>query len=91
MVNSQAFDIEGQAQTYLNSIQESSKASDDQQIKITIVDWLLDYIGKADNTYKLVPTDLGVTEPVVMRIWRSTIACNLERESNLKTRLPVTR
>jgi tyrosine-protein kinase Etk/Wzc len=85
MVNNQAFDIEAQAQTYLSSIQESSKAVEDQQIKITIVDWLLDYIGKTDNTYRLVPTDLGVAEPVLMAYMEEYNRLQLERESNLKT------
>jgi tyrosine-protein kinase Etk/Wzc len=85
MVNNQAFNIEGQAQTYLNNIQEGSKAVEDQQIKITIVDWLLDYIGKSDNTYKLVPTDLGVSEPVLMGYIADYNRLQLDREANLKT------
>jgi tyrosine-protein kinase Etk/Wzc len=85
MVKNQAFNIEGQAQTYLNNIQEGSKAVEDQQVKITIVDWLLDYIGKADNTYKMVPTDLGVSEPVLMAYIEQYNRLQLDRESNLKT------
>jgi capsular exopolysaccharide synthesis family protein len=85
MVNNQAFNIEGQAQIYLTSIQESSKMVEEQQIKITIADWLLDYIGKADNSYKLVPTDLGVAEPVLLAYIEEYNRLQLERETNLKT------
>lgn len=85
MVNSQAFNIEGQAQTYLTSIQESSKNLEDMTIKITIVNWLLDYIGKAENAYKLVPTDLGVSEPVLLALIEEYNRGLLDRESNLKT------
>jgi tyrosine-protein kinase Etk/Wzc len=45
----------------------------------------LDYIGKADNTYKLVPTDLGVQEPVLMAYIEQYNRLQLDRESNIKT------
>ena len=85
MVSNQAFNIEGQAQTYLSSIQESSKTLEEMTVKITIVNWLLDYIGKNENAYRLVPTDLGIAEPVVLALIEDYNRGQLERESNLKT------
>lgn len=85
MVTNQAFNIEGQAQTYLTNIEESSRAVEEQEIKITIVDWLLDYIGKSENAYKLVPTDLGVAEPVLLALIEEYNRMQLAREADLKT------
>ncbi|HLZ87021.1 MAG TPA: polysaccharide biosynthesis tyrosine autokinase, partial [Puia sp.] len=81
----QAFNVENQASTYLNNIEESAKSLQDQEVKITIVNWLLDYIGKAENNYRLVPTDLGIAEPTLLGQIAQYNQLVLERESNLKT------
>ena len=85
MEKNQVFDVNAQAQAYLGSIEESSKAEEEQDVKITIANWLLDYIGKNENTYKLVPTDLGIAEPVLAVLIENYNRLQLERESNLKT------
>jgi tyrosine-protein kinase Etk/Wzc len=88
IVENQAFDIEGQSKAYLDKMGESSKASIEQHVKISILDWLLAYIGDKKNTYELVPTNLGIEEPALLQLVTEYNRLQLEREANRKTTGP---
>jgi len=85
MVENQAFDIEGQSKTYLDKMGESGKEKVEQAVKISIVNWLLEYIGDKKNIYELVPTNLGIEEPALLQMVSEYNRLQLERENYLKT------
>jgi capsular exopolysaccharide synthesis family protein len=85
MVENQAFDIEGQSKAYLEKVGESGKTKVEQAVKLSIVDWLLQYVGDKKNIYELVPTNLGIEEPALAQMVAEYNRLQLERESNLKT------
>jgi len=85
MVENQAFDIEGQSKAYLEKVGESGKERVSQAVKLSIVNWLLEYIGDKKNIYELVPTNLGIEEPALLQMVTEYNKMQLERDSYLKT------
>jgi capsular exopolysaccharide synthesis family protein len=85
MVENQAYDIEGQSKAYLETASESSKVKVEQAVKLSIVNWLLEYIGDKKNVNELVPTNLGIEEPALLQMVAEYNRLQLERENNLKT------
>ena len=88
MAENQAFDIEGQSKSYLDVLSENAKQKDQQEIRINVVNWLLNYINDKSNTYELVPTNLGIEEPALLQLVTEYNRLQLQRESNLKTSTP---
>jgi tyrosine-protein kinase Etk/Wzc len=84
----QAYDIEGQSKAYMSDLSESGKALAQQEVKLSILNWLLDYIGNAKNYYSTVPTNLGIEEPSLSQLITEYDQLQLQRESNLKTTTP---
>ena len=85
MVNNQAYDIQQQSKTYLDNLSTGAKERADQQIRMSIVNWLLDYIQNSKNQYTVVPTGLGIEEPALLQLISEYNRIQLEREANLKT------
>jgi len=85
MVENQAFDIEGQSKAYLDKVGESGKEKVEQAVKLSIVNWLLDYVGDKKNVYELVPTNLGIEEPALLQMVSEYNRLQLERDNYLKT------
>jgi capsular exopolysaccharide synthesis family protein len=85
IVENQAFDIEGQSKAYLDKLGESAKENIEQEVKINVLNWLLDYIGNKKNLYELVPTNLGIEEPALLQLIAEYNRLQLEREVNLRT------
>ncbi|MDO6434166.1 polysaccharide biosynthesis tyrosine autokinase [Flavitalea sp. BT771] len=85
MVENQAFDIEGQSKAYLDKVGESGKEKVAQAVKLSIVNWLMDYVGDKKNVYELVPTNLGIEEPALLQMVSEYNRLQLERDNYLKT------
>src|SRR5258708_7687117 len=85
MVANQAFDIEGQSKNYMDKVGESDKAKVEQEVKLSVIGWLLDYIGDKKNIYELVPTNLGIEEPALALLVTEYNRLQLERFNNLRT------
>jgi tyrosine-protein kinase Etk/Wzc len=88
MVDNQVFDIEGQSKNFLDNLGESAKQQSEQEVKLSIVNWLLNYIGDKKNMYELVPTNLGVEEPVLVGMVADYNRLILQREADLRTTTP---
>ena len=85
IVENQAFDIEDQSKSYLDKMGESGKQDVEQQVKISIINWLLKYIDDQKNKFELVPTNLGIEEPALLQLIVEYNRVQLERDANLKT------
>ncbi len=83
--NNEVFDIEGQSKMYLDHMTEGSKAIMTQDVKISVVDYLINYISDKRNIYELVPVNLGVEEPALTAFVAEYNKLQLERQANLKT------
>src|SRR5258708_3015679 len=84
----QAFDIEGQSKNYMNDLGENGKKIMEQEVRVKIVNWLIDYIGDLKNYHNIVPTNLGIEEPALVQMIAAYNRAQLEREANLKTAQP---
>jgi capsular exopolysaccharide synthesis family protein len=85
MEQNQAFNLEEQSKKYLENISDVRKNLIQAGVRIKVVDMLIDYIGNKDNDYRLVPTNLGIDEPVLIQLVTEYNKMQLERESNLRT------
>jgi len=84
-VKNEVFDIEGQSKMYLGNIEETSKQSAQQQVKIRVLNWLLDYLKNPSTRDSLVPVNVGIEEPVLGQLVAEYNRLQQEKESNLKT------
>ena len=85
MIENQVFDIEGQSKAFLDNLKENVKDRDEQEVRLSILNWLLDYIGDKKNAFELVPTNLGIQEPALLPLMAEYNRLQLEREANLRT------
>jgi tyrosine-protein kinase Etk/Wzc len=85
MVNNQAYGVDEQSKSYLETLSNGAKDKAEQEIKLNVVNWLLDYVQNSKNTYNVVPTNLGIEEPALIQLITEYNRLQLERESNLRT------
>jgi tyrosine-protein kinase Etk/Wzc len=85
MVANQAFDIEGQSKAFLEKQGDESKDVVTAEVKLGVVNWLLDYVGSKKNEHELVPTVLGIDEPALLLLIADYNKLQLQRDANLKT------
>ena len=87
-VDNDVFDLEGQSKLYLENLEESSKMLSQQEVRISILDWLLKYVNDTQNVDKTVPTHLGIEEPALGQLITEYNQLQLELDANLKTTTP---
>src|SRR5258708_19349452 len=58
--NNQTFDIEDQAKAFMTDISASAKDLKTQETQLIIINWLINYLNEPENSYKSVPTNLGI-------------------------------
>jgi capsular exopolysaccharide synthesis family protein len=85
MVENKVFDLENQSKDYLDKIGEAGKMRADQEVKDSIVNYLLTYISDKKNMHELVPTNLGIEEPALTTLVYEYNRLTLERDKNVKT------
>ncbi|HEY4062582.1 MAG TPA: polysaccharide biosynthesis tyrosine autokinase [Puia sp.] len=88
MVANQAYNIEDQSKGYLDNLSAGAKEKAVQEIRLNVINWLLDYIQNSKNMYNAVPTILGIEEPALLQLITEYNRLQLEHESNLKTTTP---
>jgi tyrosine-protein kinase Etk/Wzc len=88
MVDNQAYNLEDQSKDYLETLSAGAKQKAEQEIRLNVVDWLLDYIQSSKNMYNVVPTNLGIEEPALLQLIAEYNRLQLEREANLRTTTP---
>jgi len=88
MVENDAYDVSGQTKVYMDNIQDLGKQEAQQQVKLAVLDMLINYVNDPKNHDKLVPTNLGVEEPVITQFVTQYNQLELQREANLKTTKP---
>lgn len=89
MVQNKVYDIENQSKSYLDKMGESARLKAEQEVKVHIVDYLLEYISNKKNTYELVPTNLGIEEPALLQLVSEYNRVQLERDKNVRTSTPT--
>ncbi len=80
-----AIDLESQSKTYIGGVDETGKKLMDQEVKIQLLDYLDHYLRNNGNSYKQVPLNLGIQEPVLLGLISEYNKLQLERENNLLT------
>ncbi|WP_431212364.1 GumC family protein [Puia sp. P3] len=85
MINNQVYDVDEQSRRYLDNLSAGSKEKAEQEIKVNVVNWLLEYIQNSKNQYNAVPTNLGIVEPALQQLITEYNRLQLEREANLRT------
>lgn len=88
MVENHIFDIEGQSKDIMQGLGESLKDRGQQAVKLSVITWLMEYIGDKKNAYELVPTVLGIEEPALLQLVNEYNRLQLERATNLRTTSP---
>lgn len=89
MINNEAFDIEGQSKTYLETIETGAKERTELEVKKSIVEYLISYISDKKHNYDLVPTILGIEEPALLQLVGEYNRLELDRDANIKTASPT--
>jgi capsular exopolysaccharide synthesis family protein len=85
MVNNQAYDIDAQSKSYLDNLSSSAREKASQEVRMNVVNWLLDYIHNSKNKYNIVPVVLGIEEPALMQLINQYNQMQLTRDAELKT------
>jgi len=85
MISNEAYDIDQQSKSIIDNLNTGAKAKAEQEIRLTVINWLLDYIKSSKNTYNAVPTNLGIQEPALLQLITEYNRLQLDREANLKT------
>jgi tyrosine-protein kinase Etk/Wzc len=76
---------EQQSQLFFSQLYESGKTISEQDVKLTIVDRLINYVGDKNNATKMVPSLLGIEEPSLLQQITEFNKLQLERETAIKT------
>jgi capsular exopolysaccharide synthesis family protein len=79
------FDVQDQSKKYFDNISENEKQLIELEVKTKVADFLSEYIKNRDNDFKLVPTNLGIEEPVLIQLVTEYNRLQLDREANLRT------
>jgi capsular exopolysaccharide synthesis family protein len=85
MVDNKVFDIENQSKEYTEKMSDAAKLKAEQEVRIGIADFLLQYISDKKNVHELVPTNLGIEEPALTQLVFEYNRLTLERDKNAKT------
>jgi tyrosine-protein kinase Etk/Wzc len=85
MVENKVFDMENQSKNYLDKMGETTKLREQQEVKISIVNHLLEYMSDKKNIHELVPTNLGIEEPALSQLIFEYNQLCLQRDRNVRT------
>lgn len=84
-----AINLESQTESYIENLSESGNEIIQQQVKLNIVEYLINYLSTESNKNKLVPSVLNVEEPTLPPLISSFNQMQLERQTKLQT-VPAT-
>lgn len=78
-------DPDEQAKMHLENISQSERMITDQAVKLKVAEQLIKYINDEKNTFKLVPTTLGIAEPSLIQQISEFNKLIITRETSLTT------
>ncbi len=78
-------DLESQSQVYIENLSQSTDQIVQQQVKINILNYLLNYLSSATNNNKLVPNVLDVEEPTLPPLINGYNQMQMELQTKLQT------
>lgn len=78
-----AFMLDKQSELYLGKITAESTNLAQQDVKLSIIDWLIRYLNT--NAYKAVPVELGTQEPTLVPLITGYNQLQVERQNALAT------
>ncbi|MDH7463650.1 polysaccharide biosynthesis tyrosine autokinase [Chitinophagaceae bacterium 26-R-25] len=85
MEKNSLYDVDAQASNYLERYDEYFKQQTESNVKLSIINWLANYLSNKSNYDKLVPTTLGIEEPALADYILSYNKLQLEREASLRS------
>jgi len=74
-----------QSQLFLSNQSDVEKDLAQREIQLSIIKYLQEYVNDINNVNSIVPSSLGIEEPVFMQLVRSYNELQLKRETELKT------
>lgn len=81
-------DLPEQSKLYYTDLAENNKQLIEQQVRLSVIDYLINYINKPENLYTIVPTDLGIEEPVLLPLLAQYNQLLLQRANMIQTTGP---
>jgi capsular exopolysaccharide synthesis family protein len=80
-----AFQLDKQSEIYLDKLSSESTNLAQQDLKLSIIDWLIKYLNK--NSWQSVPVELGTQEPALFPLITQYNQLQLERQ-NARSTMP---
>lgn len=84
----QVINPELQSELFLNNQSELEKQLSQSEIKLNIISYLQEYVNSADNQFSIVPSSLGIEDPVLMSLVKTYNDLQLKRVYELRTTTP---
>ena len=85
LVQNKVIDPSSQSKIYLDNLSESSRQITEEAVKMKVADQLYNYIFDQKNPFRIVPSTLGILEPILVQQISEYNRLLLERETTLKT------
>lgn len=85
MEKNSLYDVDAQASNYLQRYDDYFKQQTESNVKLSVVNWLSNYLSNKSNYDKLVPTTLGIEEPALADYILGYNKLQLEKEASLRT------
>jgi tyrosine-protein kinase Etk/Wzc len=78
------FNEEQQSELFFKDLSETGKQVTELGLKLKVCDYLINYLSDTKNTFKMVPSALGIDEPSLIQQITEFNRLELERETSLK-------
>lgn len=85
----EVIDLPEQSKLYYSDYAESNRELVTQQVRLTIIDYLLNYLKDPVNSFNLVPTNLGIEEPVLQPLFMQYNELQQQRANIVQTTGPA--
>ncbi len=85
MGQNMTLDLKELSKSYQTDLSEQLNKQAELEVQIEINKWLIDYMRKSGNEYRLVPNNLGTQEPVLAQMVLQYNQLQLQREAALKS------
>lgn len=85
---SRVINPEQQSQLFFNELSETQRLLSEQEIKVKVIDYLINYLSNDNNQFKIIPSMLGIEEPSLLQQVTEFNRLQLERETILKNVAP---
>jgi len=84
----QVINPQAQSEIFLNNQSDIEKELTQREIQLSIIQYLQEYVNDESNRNSIVPSSLGIPDPVFMQLVKSYNELQLRRETELKTTTP---